>query len=82
MMGYGDMGPWGWWMVAVGGLFWIGFLILIGGIAWAVLKTTVGPSTERSEYSPRPTPLDVLKTRYARGEITRQEFEQTKRDLA
>jgi putative membrane protein len=82
MMGYGDMGPWGWWMVAVGGLFWIGFLILIGGIAWAVLKSAAGPSAERTEYSPRPTPLDLLKTRYARGEITRQEFEQTKRDLA
>jgi len=82
MMGYGDMGPWGWWMVAFGGLFWIGFLILIGGIAWAMLKAAVGPPTERTEYSPRPTPLDVLKTRYARGEITRQEFDQTKRDLA
>ncbi|OGT27930.1 MAG: hypothetical protein A2Z17_04120 [Gammaproteobacteria bacterium RBG_16_66_13] len=82
MMGYGDMGPWGWWMVAVGGLFWIGFLILIGGIAWAVLMAAVGPSTERREYSPQPTPLELLKTRYARGEITRQEFEQTRRDLA
>jgi uncharacterized membrane protein len=65
-------------MVVVGSLFWIGFLILIGGIAWTVLKSAVGPSTERSEY----TPLDILKTRYARGEITRQEFDQTKRDLA
>jgi putative membrane protein len=82
MMWYGDMGPWGWWMVIVGGLFWIGFLILIGGIVWAVLKSAAAPSTEQAPYSPRPTPLDVLKTRYARGEITRQEFEQTKRDLA
>jgi uncharacterized membrane protein len=63
-------------MVAVGGLFWIGFLILIGGIAWVVLKAAVGPPTERTEYSSRLTALDVLKTRYARGEITRQEFEQ------
>jgi uncharacterized membrane protein len=82
MMGYEDMGSWGWWMVAVGGLFWIGFLILIGGIAWTVLKAAVGPPTEWTEYSPLPTPLDVLKTRYARGEVTRQEFEQTKQDLA
>ncbi|MDP2948604.1 MAG: SHOCT domain-containing protein [Chloroflexota bacterium] len=77
-MWYGDMGPWGWWMVVVGSLMWMGFLILIGSIAWAALRTP----TERTEYAPRLTPLDLLKTRYARGEITREEFEQTKRDLA
>ncbi len=27
-------------------------------------------------------PLDILKVRYARGEITREQFEQMKRDLA
>lgn len=78
MMGYGDMGPWGWWMVVVGSLVWFSFLAAIGLGLWAALR----PSTERAEHSPRPTPLDVLKTRYARGEIARQEFEQTKRDLA
>jgi len=65
-------------MVVVGSLVWFSFLAAIGLGLWAALR----PSTERAEHSPRPTPLDVLKTRYARGEITRQEFEQTKRDLA
>jgi len=30
---------------------------------------------------PRPTALDIAKERYARGEISRDEFEQMKRDL-
>jgi putative membrane protein len=30
----------------------------------------------------RPEPLDVLKQRYARGEISREEYEQIRRDLA
>ncbi len=78
MMGYGDMGPWGWWMVVAGSVVWFGFLAAIALVLWGALR----PGTERTEYSPRPTPLDLLKTRYARGEVTRQEFEQTKRDLA
>lgn len=28
------------------------------------------------------TPLDILKVRYARGEITREQYEQMKQDLA
>ena len=82
MMWYGDMGPWASWMAVFGSLMWIGFLIVIGAIAWAVLKAVLRPPTERMDYVPRLTPLDLLKTRYARGEITREEFEQTKRDLA
>ncbi len=29
----------------------------------------------------RETPLDILKARYARGEISKQQFEEMKRDL-
>ena len=35
-----------------------------------------GPSTSSE------TPLDVLKRRYAAGEITREQFEQMRRDVA
>lgn len=62
-----------WWLV--GGLwmllFWGGIIALA---VWAVLRFS------RPREKP-PTPLDVLKMRYARGEIAREEFEQRKAGL-
>lgn len=69
-MHYGDMGSWGWMMVA-GGLVWIGFLAVVAAIAWAAIR----PRRESAD------PLDLLKERYARGQITHEEFEQTRKDL-
>ncbi len=55
--------------------FWI---LIIAGSVWLVLwlarrMGVVGPARE--------SPLDILKVRYARGEITKQQFEEMKRDL-
>ncbi len=67
----------GWWM-GFGGLwmliFWGGLIALI---VWGIKKLTAGSSS-----TPRRNPLDVAKERYARGEISREEFEQIKKDLA
>ena len=67
----------GWWMV-FGGLwmliFWVG---LIGLIVWGIIKLS-----QRDGSTPRHNPLDVAKERYAKGEISREEFEQFKKDLS
>jgi putative membrane protein len=55
-------------------LFWA--LILLGVVALAKWLFSGGGGTG----SARP-PLDVLKERYARGEITREQYEQMRRDL-
>jgi putative membrane protein len=67
----------GWWAV-FGGLwmllFWVGLVALI---VWAVVKLS-----KRSDSTPKGTPLDIAKERYAKGEISKQEFEQIKKDLS
>ncbi len=76
MMGYGfDGGGFAWiWMLG-GLLVMVGFVVLI---VWAV--AAVGRGGTSGEPG-RSTPLDILRERYARGEITQQEFEQAKKSL-
>jgi putative membrane protein len=54
-------------------IFWAGFIALI---TWIVVKLVRSGQKSSSE-----SPLDIAKTRYARGEITKKEFEQIKKDL-
>ena len=67
----------GWWMV-FGGLWMLIFGVgLIGLIVWGITKLS-----QRNGSTPRQSPLDVAKERYAKGEISREEFEQLKKDLS
>ena len=78
---WGDMGyGWGWGMgfgMISMVLFWV---IVILGIV--VLVRWIGGSAASSAAPPSKTPLDILKERYARGDIDKQEFEEKKRDLS
>ncbi|OGB16155.1 MAG: hypothetical protein A2W72_18720 [Burkholderiales bacterium RIFCSPLOWO2_12_67_14] len=73
----------GWGGMGFGGplmlLFWI--LLIVGVVLlvrWLVTSGTARPSQPEP---PRNAALDLLKERYARGEIERDEFEQKRRDL-
>jgi putative membrane protein len=85
MMGPGMMGPgmmggrWGaGWMPFAGGLFWI--LIIVG----AVLVVTALMRREAQPPAPGALepPLDILKRRLAKGEISLEEYERLKQELA
>jgi putative membrane protein len=76
MMGW----PWynfGWWGMGLGILimiiFWAGLIALITWIIVKLVRAGQKPSSG--------TALEIAKTRYAKGEITKKEFEQLKKDL-
>ncbi|MFQ5657759.1 MAG: SHOCT domain-containing protein, partial [Candidatus Methylomirabilales bacterium] len=75
------MGAWG------TGMMWFNFLtgvlflvLLIVGIV-AVAKLVFAEGSWRGRVATE-TALDILKQRYARGELTKEEFEAKKRDIA
>ena len=76
MMGPGMMG-FGWmWLFPV---FWI---VIVGLIIWAVVAAVRKPGQSESSARSADSALEVLKKRYARGEIDKQEYEEKKKDLA
>lgn len=72
-------GGWGWMGFGMIGmsLFWILLIVAIVALVNGAWRS--GTSAERPQEK---TALDILKERYARGEIEKEEFEQKKHDLA
>ncbi|MDF1573282.1 MAG: SHOCT domain-containing protein [Bacteroidales bacterium] len=56
----------------------IGIFILVAAIIIIVYVVRQNNTVHRQEAK---TPLDILKERYARGEIDKTEFEERKKDL-
>lgn len=76
MWGYPD--GFGWWMV-FGGMWMIVFwAVVIGLIAWGVSRVTGG---RNSQSSVSDTPLEIAKKRLARGEITKEQYEEIEETL-
>jgi putative membrane protein len=70
-----DMTGWG------GGLFMIIFwVVIIVGIALLV-KWLSASSGKDTGSSAKESPMEILKRRYAAGEIGKEEFEEKKKDL-
>ncbi|TET97876.1 MAG: SHOCT domain-containing protein [Dehalococcoidia bacterium] len=74
----------GWWMLW-GGLMMILFWgAIIALIVWAIQTVTRREFSQTQSPHTGPsarTPVDIAKERSARGDISRKEFEQIKRDL-
>ena len=73
MFGYGYGGPGGWLWMLGGLVVMVGIVLLV---VWAF-----GGAMRPSRDDGRPTPLEILRERYARGEITHEEFEQSRQIL-
>lgn len=75
-MGWGYGTAWLWDIIMIA--FWIAVIVgIIFLIRWLIFSTRTGSYTTAHGDSA----LEVLKVRYARGEINKAEFEQIKKDL-
>ena len=80
MMGYGYGG-----MGLLGGLIGliVSIAVLVGIvllIVWAV-RSLSGGASRWNQPAGSQSPSDILKVRYARGEITREQYQQMMKDL-
>ena len=62
------------------GIFWI---VVLGLIIWAVVAAMRGTGHDGGHVFPgaSESALEILKKRYAKGEINKAEFEEKKKDL-
>ncbi len=76
----GTAGPWPWWgffpwFPFVGIWIFFGFLFLFGAFRWSVGPWGWGYGWDRDDSRA------ILRERYARGEITQEQFNRLRRDL-
>jgi putative membrane protein len=70
--GFGMMFPF---FCLAGPLFWV---LMIAGIIWLIVKQ-LQKSGGIPDAPSRESALDILKARYAKGEITKEQFEEMKK---
>jgi putative membrane protein len=86
MMGRGVIDGFGWFRVILTSVFGIGVIVaLVLLLVW--LWRRVSPIRPAGPGAPQPTapvasPKEILQMRYARGEITREQYRQMLEDLA
>ena len=79
MHGYGMHGlGWGLGM----GFGWLFGLIVLILIIWIVTKSINSGHHSTTTHEKQKSALDILKERYARGEISKEEFQEKKHDIA
>ena len=79
MMGnYGLYGGYGWWWIMPLVMFVFWGLVIAGLV---LLIRAIARGSTSSSQKQADSALEILKQRYARGEISKQEFEEKKKDL-
>jgi len=74
----GTIGGW-WWMGVLGWVWMAAFwAAVVALVVWGVRRLTYANGAPDGRPVP---PLDIARERYARGDITRQEYEELRKDL-
>ena len=62
------------------GFGWIIGLLVLAAIIWLVVRAT-NPNNTHEDSNTNKSALDILKVRYARGEINKSEYQEQKENL-
>ena len=77
----GSWGTWGWVGMILHLVFWVGLLAgLTLLVVWAIRRARV-PASAVPYADGGPNAKEILQARYARGEVTREQYETMKQDL-
>src|SRR6266700_1780481 len=77
MWGYGF--GWGWFMMMFGGVLWIAVLVVL---VWDLIRWFERKAPASGQSTPAsPSAFEILRQRYARGEIDSATFEQMRERL-
>lgn len=67
----------GWWS-------WLGglWMLIVGGGLIALIIWGINRTTRNNNFTSKSSALDIAEKRYAQGEITKDEYEQYRKDLS
>jgi putative membrane protein len=84
MGGYGGYGGYGGSWLGMGMMWFFGVVLLIGVVLMVVwiVRMTQGPSGHASAPAPGNDPCNIAKVRYAKGEITKEQYDEICRTLS
>jgi putative membrane protein len=78
----GNFGIWGWIGLILNLVFWVALIAgLVLLVVWAIRRARV-PAATGPQVTGRPTAKEILQAKYAGGEITREQYQLMKQDIA
>ena len=80
----GAFGSWGWIAMIIGTVFWLALIVGIVLLIVFAIRRSNRTSASMSTYpvTGQSTAKEILQARYARGEITREQYQQMLDDLS
>ena len=68
-------------MMFFGGWMWILWIVIIGLVVWGIIALVKHTSSTSNTLQKR-SPLETARERYAKGEISKEEYEEIKKNLS